>query len=170
MFKLSVETLELDQAYLVDFSRDYEDATVLSAHTRAGAVESIPFRPGMKVKTTALPVAKSLLAQKQPIACEDIAIITTDEGEEERDFFASRGINSYFALPIIIDENVIGMLVVEHYKRIDINTRENQIYFLNIVANMLSDTRKNSLYEEQLYNIAYFDEDTKLVTCCFRGV
>ena len=162
MLKLSVETLELDQAYLVDFSRDYEDATVLSAHTRVGVVESIPFRPGMKVKTAALPVAKSLLAQKQPIACEDITIISTDEGEEERDFFASRGINSYFALPIIIDENVIGMLVVEHYKRIDINTRENQIYFLNIVANMLSDTRKNSLYEEQLYNVAYFDEDTKL--------
>jgi diguanylate cyclase (GGDEF)-like protein len=33
---------------------------------------------------------------------------------------------------------------------------------LKIIANILGDTKKKILYEERLYNFAYFDENTKL--------
>ncbi|NLL90155.1 MAG: EAL domain-containing protein [Dehalococcoidales bacterium] len=162
MFKLSAETLDFDQGYLVDFSADYEDATIVNAHTRDGSVESLPFSSGMKVKTAALPMAKSLIAAKQPVGCVDIESIPFDEGGEERNFFASRGINSYYALPIILENKLIGMLVVEDRKKAKLQVRGKQVYFLGIIANILGDTRKKILYEEKLYHSAYFDEVTEL--------
>jgi diguanylate cyclase (GGDEF)-like protein len=54
------------------------------------------------------------------------------------------------------------MLVVEHYDRIDRNVRERQLYFLRIFTNILGDSKKKTLYEDKLYEFAYFDETTKL--------
>jgi len=121
--------------------------------------ESIPCCPGMKVKAAVLPMAKTLIDQKQPIACENIENIPD---AEERNYFASRGINSYYAIPILINENITGMLVVEYRGKSDVRLSDNRLTFLGIVANILGDAKKKSLYEEELYNIAYFDENTKL--------
>ncbi|HHT24764.1 MAG TPA: bifunctional diguanylate cyclase/phosphodiesterase [Clostridiaceae bacterium] len=54
------------------------------------------------------------------------------------------------------------MLVIEYYDRSKESLRESRIYFLNIIVNMLRDTRQKTLYEEMLYNSAYFDQATKL--------
>ena len=159
MLKLSAKILDFDQAYLVDLSADYENAMIISAHIINEAIDSLPFHPGTKFKTAALPMAKTLITQKQPVGYLDIASI---EGEEERNFFASRGINSYYALPIILENKAIGMLVIEDRRKSNLSARYNQTHFLKIIANILGDARKKILYEERIYNIAYFDETTKL--------
>ena len=156
MYRLSQERLGFDQAYLIEFSADYEDALIFSSYI---VNESIPCCPGMKVKAAVLPMAKTLIDQKQPIACENIENIPD---AEERNYFASRGINSYYAIPILINENITGMLVVEYRGKSDVRLSDNRLTFLGIVANILGDAKKKSLYEEELYNIAYFDENTKL--------
>ncbi|MGI6334141.1 MAG: histidine kinase N-terminal 7TM domain-containing protein [Saccharofermentanales bacterium] len=93
MLEMSVEMLEFDRAYLIEFSADYEDAKVLNMYMKDGAAESFPYRPGKQVKTATLPTVKLLLDQKQPIMCEDIESLPIDD--KERDFFTSRGVASF---------------------------------------------------------------------------
>ncbi|MGI6071567.1 MAG: EAL domain-containing protein [Lachnospiraceae bacterium] len=162
MLKLSAEILDFDQAYLVDFDADYENAMIVNAHTRDGGVELLPFNPGVKVKTADLPIAESLIARKQPVLYENITSVSVDEGGDEGNFLLSRGINSCYALPIMLDEDTVGMLVVEYREKGKLQAKDSRLYFLGIIANILADTRKKILYEERLYNIAYFDEATKL--------
>ena len=163
MFKMSAEIIEFDQAYLVRFSADYKEAMILNVYKTDEAIESLPFQPYVKIKTAALPMAKAIIELRESIACEDVISIPVDEGSEERDYFISRGIYSYYASPIIIDdERTIGMLVVEYKKRSRLSAREGRLYFLGIIANILGNTKKKTLYEERLYNYAYFDESTKL--------
>jgi len=81
MYRLSQERLGFDQAYLIEFSADYEDALIFSSYI---VNESIPCCPGMKVKAAVLPMAKTLIDQKQPIACENIEnILNIYEDKEE---------------------------------------------------------------------------------------
>ncbi|MGI6071569.1 MAG: EAL domain-containing protein [Lachnospiraceae bacterium] len=162
LFELSAGILDFDQAYLVEFDADYENATFLHTHTTSETTESFPFYPGMKVKTTTLPMVKPLIAQNEPIICEDITNIYDDKEMEARNFFISRGVKSCFALPITIDKKIVEMLVVEYKTRLDANLAESRLNYLKIIANTLGDTRKKALYEERLYNIAYFDEATQL--------
>ena len=54
------------------------------------------------------------------------------------------------------------MLVVEYHHRTDAISREGRTYFLKMIANILGDTKKKTLYERRLYNSAYFDKATKL--------
>ena len=74
----------------------------------------------------------------------------------------SRGILSFFAVPIKVDEELDAMLVTEYFDRSDVNFRENRLNFLQIIANILGDARKKILYEKMLYDFAYFDETTNL--------
>ncbi len=162
MFEMSAETLDFDHGYLIDFSTDYEDAIIVSAYAREETDESLAFRSGMRLKTATLPMANVLIAQKHPVGCLDITDISIDESEEERNFFISRGILSYYALPIVLENKVIGMLVIEDGRKADLRVRHNQTHFLGMIANILSDMRQKILYEEKLYDFAYFDESTKL--------
>lgn len=158
MFKMSAEVLDFDQGYLIEFNADYKKANVLNAYTKYGAVKT----ESKEVETAAFPMAKMIINQKQPIGYTDTTSISFQENKEERDFFLSRGILSYYALPIAIEDEVIGMLVVENRKKVDSRVWENQINFLGIIANMLADAKKKIMYEQQLYDNAYYDELTKL--------
>ena len=162
MLVMAAEILEYDYANLIGFSSDYESATVLNVYAQDADIESLPYQPGMTVKTPPLPMNMSLITQQQPVFCEDVEKIPTTDGEEEKNFFASRGINSYFALPIIVDGKTIGIFIVEYRDRSEESSREARLYFLRIIANILGDTKKKTLYEERLYKFAYFDENTKL--------
>jgi len=162
LFEMSAEILTFDCACLVGFSMDYEDAMILNMYWKDGAIESFPYRPGMKVKTAALTVATSLIARKQPIVCEDITSLFTDGSEEVRNFFMAQGVRSFFALPVMVYDAIGGMLVVEYYDRSDIAYSEDRLYFLKMIANVLGDAKKRILDEERLYNYAYFDEATQL--------
>ncbi|HOF25890.1 MAG TPA: EAL domain-containing protein [Clostridia bacterium] len=163
MFKMSYELLNFNHAYLVNFDSDYENATIIN--TFVNVVEgkkSFPFNPGMKIAVSDFPLAKALIEQKQPVMCDDINTIRPDKYDELREYFKSRDINSYFALPIFVEKDLRGMLVIEYYEKSDVHLRENRLYFLMIIANILGDTRQMNLYEEKLYDYAYFDETTKL--------
>ncbi len=162
MFAMADEILEFDYAYLVEFSEDYEDATIINTCVKDAEDESFPYHEGMKVKTATLHVAKALIARDMPIMCEDITNLSIDEAEEQKDYFMSRGVLSFFALPIKAGEDLKGMLVVEYLDRSEISFKDRQLYFLKIIANILGDSRKKTLYEDMLYNFAYFDETTKL--------
>ncbi len=162
MFEMAAEIFDFDCIYLIGFGKDYEEATILNMYLKDLESESFPFHQGMKVKTTSLPIAMSLIAQKQPIVAEDVNKVPIDEDRELRNFFKSRGINSFYALPITTDNHMSGMLLVEYYERSNIAFRERRLYFLQIIANILGDIRKKTLYEERLYHSAYFDEITKL--------
>jgi diguanylate cyclase (GGDEF)-like protein len=162
MFKMSAEIIEFDLAYLVLFSADYQEATILNMYKKDGSIGTLPFSPNVNIRTAALPMAKPIIEQRQAIAREDTINIPIDEGSEARDYFTSRGIYSYYASPILDDEKVIGMLVFEYCSRSRLDISESRLYFLGILANMLADAKKKNLYEEQLYNYAYFDESTKL--------
>ena len=160
MLEASVEILGFDRAYLIAFSADCEDASVFNTYIKDVEIELFSYHPGMQVKIETLPLAKLLMAQNQPLICEDIASLPIDE--EEKYFFTSRGVASFLALPIIVDEELTGMLVAEYDGRIVASDKENLLYFLQMIANILGDTKKKTTYEEKLYNFAYFDETTKL--------
>ncbi|MGI5940002.1 MAG: EAL domain-containing protein [Thermoleophilia bacterium] len=162
MLKSTAEILKIDQIYLVELGWDYEYAMIIDAYTADGSTKSLPFPPGVKVEAAAFPTVESMIEHKQPISCEDIKNVFVDEDGDEGKFFTSRGINSYYMLPIELDENIIGVLVVEQYSKIDEKLRESQAYFLSLIANILGDAKRKILDEEKLYNFAYFDEDTKL--------
>ncbi|MGI6349024.1 MAG: hypothetical protein GX245_04980 [Eubacteriaceae bacterium] len=162
MFEMSAEILDFDHAYLVGFDTDYQEALFLNTYVKDVVTASLPYHPKMKVKTVTLPLVRPLIAQKQPIVCENLIDVPFNEDIEIRDFFMSRGIHSFFALPITANEEIAGMLVVEYFDRSDIANRESRLYFLKIIANILGDAKKKTLYEERLYNVAYFDEITKL--------
>jgi diguanylate cyclase (GGDEF)-like protein len=74
----------------------------------------------------------------------------------------SKGINSFAALPAILDERVYGVLVVEYRDRADMNTWANRLSILKILTNALADAKKKLLYEERLYESAYIDVTTKM--------
>ncbi|NLM19974.1 MAG: EAL domain-containing protein [Clostridiaceae bacterium] len=162
MLEMTDEILDFNHAYLVKFDTNCDDATILNARVKDAGSESFPYRPGMKVKTVTLPMIKLLIDQDMPLMCEDIANVSPEEDGELRRFFMSRGILSYFILPIKVDEEIEGMFVVEYKDPIDISLAESRLYFLKMIVNILGDTRKKTLYEERLYNFAYFDEATKL--------
>lgn len=161
MFEMSMAILKFDCMSLMEFSPDYEEATILNMLRKHGAKPS-PYQPGVTVRTSTMPIVSSLLAQKQPIICENTETLSADEHKEVRDFFISRGVSSFFIFPVMVDNNVGGMLVVEYYDRSNLSSREGRLYFLKMIANILGDTKKKTLYEERLYNFAYFDEATKL--------
>lgn len=160
MLETADAILEFSQAYLIAFSEDCEDATILNTCIKSAESESFPYHPGMKIKTSALPNVMSLFDQGVPVVCEDISNISSDKAEQI-DYFMSRGINSYCALPINVDKEK-GLLVVEYSDRLDINLAEGRINFLKLIGNILVDAKKKIMYEERLYNFAYFDETTKL--------
>lgn len=162
MFQMGAEVMDVDYGYLIRFSDNFEEAIPLNAYTRDGVPEAIPFPLGINIKTTAIPIAKKLIDRKEPIGCADTSSIPIGENDEERDFFLSRGILSYYALPIMIEDKLLGMLVVEDCQKAKMRIRKSQVNFLGVIANILADTRKKILYEEQLYDYAYFDKITKL--------
>jgi transcriptional regulator with GAF, ATPase, and Fis domain len=149
MLVLSAEILGFNHAYIIEFSGDYEDATVLNTCVNNVERGSFPYHTGMKVKTVTLPMAQPLITQGKPLTCEDFTNTGSDEAEERRNFFMSRGVHSFCALPILVDNRVMAMLVVEHYDRIDRNVRERQLYFLRIFTNILGDSKKKTLYENR---------------------
>ncbi len=162
MFEMSAEILDFDSAYLFEFDADYENATVLNVYVKDMKSNSSPFYPGTNFKTADFPENKPLIAGNSPILCEDVASIPIDEIGNQREFFMSRGINSFFALPVIIDKKTDGFFVIEYKRRSNKRFTESRLHFLRIVTNILGDTRKKIFYEERLYNSAYFDEVTKL--------
>jgi len=163
MLKMSAEVLEFDYAYLIGFNEYDDEANVFSTYTKNIEGDSLPYRSGLKVKMADLPMAKVLIARGTPVMCEDIVNTPHDKCEGARDFFISRGINSFFAYPLqLAGRPIEGMLVFEYYDRGDKNLIENRLHFLNMLVNMLGDSRKKTLYEEMLYDVAYFDETTKL--------
>ncbi|HHT24761.1 MAG TPA: EAL domain-containing protein [Clostridiaceae bacterium] len=162
MLEMADEILEFSHAYLVKFSKNYKEATILNMRVKDTDKESFLYRPGLKFKTATFPLVKSLIAQGTPMICEDTKKASFDECGEVKNFFMSKGINSFFALPILVDEKIDGMLVIEYYDRIDLNLAKSRLYFLNIIVNIMGDTRKKLLYERRLYNSAYFDKNTKL--------
>lgn len=161
MFEMAAGILKFDCMSLMEFSPDHEEATILNMHLKDGTPPSL-HRPGMTVKTATMPIVGSLLADKQPIICENTANLPFDEDEAVRHFFLSRGVVSFFIYPIMVDDDVRGMLVVEYYDHGDTSSREGRLYFLKMIANILGDTKKKTLYEERLYTFAYYDEATNL--------
>ena len=162
MFEMSAEILNFDSAFLFEFDAEYENATIISMYVKDIEDKSCSFYPGMKFQTADFPEVELLINQSSPILHEDVTSIPADEAGNQRDFFMSRGITSFFALPIIIDSRTDGFFVIEHKDRSDKRFTESRLHFLRIVANILGDARKKILYEKRLYNFAYLDESTEL--------
>ncbi len=163
MFKMSYELLDFNHAYLVDFDLDYQNVTIDYTFLNVSDErQSFPFNPGTRVAVSDFPVAKTIIEHRQPVMCDDANKIRIDMHDELRQYFKSRDITSYFALPIFADKDLRGMLVIEYYEKSDVHLRENRLYFLMIIANILGDTKQKNLNEEKLYNYAYFDQTTKL--------
>ena len=162
MLEMSAEVLDFDYAYLIKFSAGYEDANVLSTYSKNNESDSLPYHPGMKLKTADLPLAKALIERGTPLKCEDIINNPLNTCEGTRNFLITRGINSFFAFPLQIEEQIEAMLVFEYYDGSNKNVSENRSYFFNMLINILRDSRKKTLYEKMIYDVAYFDETTKL--------
>ncbi|NLL92144.1 MAG: diguanylate cyclase, partial [Ruminococcaceae bacterium] len=162
MLEIISEILRFDYAYIIRFGADYKDATFMNMYVKDPRNKSSPFKAGMKLKTSDLPILKSLIAQNAPMLCEDLTGISFEETEYQKSFFLSRGIKSFFALPITVDNSMSGIFVTEYCEKSDRRFTEGRLHFLKIIANILGDARRKLLYEEMLYNFAYFDEVTKL--------
>ena len=163
MFKMSAEILNFDYAYLLEISPDYENATYVSTYVNCEMADNtFPNYSEMEAKDMILPMIESLRTNKQPIVCDDVANISIREHETAKNYCMSKGIKSFSALPVIIDEKIHGILVVEYLSRTDKHTWENRLSVLKILTNVLADARKKLLYEERLHEFAYFDETTKM--------
>ena len=162
MFKISAEILEFDNAYLFEFDADYKNATIHNMYVKDNDSKSSVFYPGMKFNTADFPEVQPLIARNSPIISEDVTSISVDENGYQRDFFLSRGIKSFFAFPIIVDKKTDGFFVIEYKDLIDKRSTESRLNYMQIITNILGDTKKKGIYEEMLYNFAYFDESTKL--------
>ncbi len=163
LFKMAAEILEFDNAYLFEFDAAYENALILNMYVKDIESKSSHFYPGTMFKTADFPEVKPLIAQNLPLMCEDVTNISLDEAGKQRDFFLSRGINSFFALPITLDDDEVGgFFVIEYREQSDKRLTEGRLHFLRIITNILGDARKKILYEEKLFNSAYFDQTTKL--------
>ncbi|MGI6738843.1 MAG: EAL domain-containing protein [Christensenellales bacterium] len=163
MFEMAVEILAFNQAFIFQFSENHEDATILSMYVDDVEGESFPYCPGLTFKVNDLSMFKSLIEEKTTIVCEDTKNISFDEAGNQIEYFKSRGVDSFFAVPIMVEDQIEGVLVAEYnYQIDDISIVESRLNILKIIANILGDGRKKTLYEERLYNFAFFDEVTKL--------
>ena len=162
MLKMSAEILNFDSAYLFEFDADYKNATINNMYVKDNDSKLTKFYPGMKFKTADFPEIQPLIARNSPLLSEDVTSISVDEAGYQRNFFLSRGIKSFFAFPIIVDNNTDGFFVIEYENLIDKRFTESRLNYMQIITNILGDTKKKGIYEERLYNFAYFDESTKL--------
>ncbi len=162
LLEMADEILEFSHAYVIEFGTDDEYARFFSTCAKGAESESFPFYSGLKVKTATLPMAAPLIDQDTPMMCEDISRVSEEEDQGLKEFFMPRGILSYFALPVNVNSKTAGILVVEYNDQLDIEIAETRLYFLRFIVNILADARKKTMYEERLYNYAYFDETTKL--------
>ena len=163
MFEMAVKILGFNQAFIIEFSKNHEDATVISTYVDDAEGESFPYYQGLALKVKDLTMFKSLLEQKTAIICEDTTDISVDVFGKQIDYIKERGVDTFFAIPIMADDQIEGVLVAEYnYQIDDVSLVESRLNILKIIANILGDARKKILYEERLYNYAYFDEATKL--------
>jgi diguanylate cyclase (GGDEF)-like protein len=163
MMKMTGEILEFCHAFLIGFDHDREDATLLNIYVRNDQQEQFPHSPGTKFKTAEMPLLQSMIVQNTPMICEDTSTLSFDEAGKQLKHFMRSGVKSFFAMPIQVDNEIDGVFVVEYNERMqDTSLTERRYNFLRVVANIMGDARKKILYEERLYDIAYFDEATKL--------
>ncbi len=163
MFEMSAEILNFDYAYLLEVSPDNKNTTFVSTYVNCALAEgSQPYYSEVDAKNAILSIVESIITHKQPIVCDDIRGISIREYEAARNYFMSKGINSFSALPVIIDERISGILIVEYCSITDMYTWENRLPILKILTNVLADANKKILYEERLHEFAYFDAATKM--------
>ncbi|HHW94495.1 MAG TPA: diguanylate cyclase [Mogibacterium sp.] len=162
MMEMAAEILKFKNAILVRFSEEYENATILNMYAKD--IENVPsiYQSGNKMKISDFPLFKFLIDRNTFVICEDIANISFDEDGRQKEFFMDRGVKSFFAMPIIADNKIDGVFIVEYNDRLDTGLAQSRLNLLQIIANMLGDANKKLFYEEKLYNFAYFDEATKL--------
>lgn len=163
IFKMSADILNFDYAYLFEISADYKNSSVVSSYVNCTATkDSFPHHQVTEIEHALLSTLESLITNQQPIVCDDVSGISIREHESARNYFMSKGIHSFAALPAILDEKVYGVLLVEYRDRADRNTWANRLSVLKILANALADAKKKLLYEEKLYEYAYIDLTTKM--------
>jgi diguanylate cyclase (GGDEF)-like protein len=163
MFEIAAGILGFAHAFLIEIGQDFEEATITNMYMKDDKRESLPYYPGKKFRTADFPMFQSLNAQHTPIICEDTTKLSFDDVGEQKEHFTAGGVHSFFAIPITIEDETVAILFVEYNDRIeDISLAESRFNFLKIVANILGDAKKKILYEERLYNFAYFDGTTKL--------
>lgn len=162
MLEMALETLGFKHAYILEFDEEYIEATICNTCINDTAGDSFPYKPGMELDESDLQALRPLMSLEAPTVCEDTANYIFKGGEGQREYFLSRGIESFFVLPIRCYDMTSGMLVVEYSTCMNAGLAERRLYFLRIIANVLGDAKKKIMYEERLYNFAYFDESTKL--------
>ena len=133
---------------LAIFDRDAKEATFVHLNGKDAVIRSHPYRLGMVVATDTLPPVIAPVLRGGTIIYEDMEDGLIEAGEEIRDFFLSRGIHSFFALPILVGKRIDGMLVVEYHHRSDAISREGRSYFLKMIANIWAIRRKRPYTNE----------------------
>ncbi len=163
MFKMSAEILNFDYAYLLELSPDYENTNFVSTYINKAAVNgSRLYYPEVDAENAISSIVEYITTHRQPWICENVAGISIREQETLRNYFVSKEVSSFAALPVIVDERIHGILVVEYRSRTDKYSWENRLAILKILTNVLADARKKIIYEERLHDFAYFDAVTKM--------
>ena len=162
LLEMIAEILKFENALLFELDDDYETSTIYSMYSNNTESKPPPFSVGTVFEVADSPEVKSMIDSNTPIVCEDVAELPIDGAGYQKDFFLSRGINSFFALPVNAEEKTAGILVIEYAERSDKKFTESRLDFLKIITNILGDTTNKLLYEEMLFDFAYFDESTKL--------
>ena len=162
MFKMCAEILDFDNAFLFAYDATYEYATIVNMYMKEADNKSFPLHPGARFKTADFPEAADLISRKTPLKSEDVESISVDKSGYQRNLFLSRGIRSFYASPISADNRVTGFFVIEYKDTGENKFAGNKLNFLTILSNILGDAHNKLQYERMLYNIAYFDESTKL--------
>ena len=103
MFEMAVEILEFNHAYITGFGQDYKDATIVNMYMKDIDKRVVSYYPGMRFSTAELPMFKFLIEQNEPIVCETPQIFPLIRMDCIGDYFMSRGVKSFLAIPITID-------------------------------------------------------------------
>ncbi|NMA93606.1 MAG: EAL domain-containing protein, partial [Clostridiales bacterium] len=161
MFEMSAGLLKFDFAYVLKVDSDHKGAYILNSYANCDTTgASYIHNPGEKISDEIFIVIETVITHKQPTLLEDTAGVSIREYLGARNHFMSKGVRALAALPVILDGDVYGILVVEYREHAVSNVWENRINILKILANLMADAEKKLLYERQLHDFAYFDETT----------
>lgn len=163
MFEMCSVILDFNHAYLCEFSDDRKVATILNVCLKNNISPSFSYEYGMKLPITFFPLIEENIMQNQIVACNNIINMDYDSMGSQREYFTSRGVNSFIASPIVVYDTVVGMVVFEYYQKQEVTLNKSRLNIVQIIANKLGEIKKTTLSEAKLYNFAYFDPVTKLM-------
>lgn len=146
MLALVGTRLEVDRSYLLEFTPDL----MLTTMTHEWCREGIPSRRANHVDfpLSDLPWWSKRVLRGEYVFIPDVAELTK-EAAREKEAFQKQGIQSMLTMPIVVADQVVGHLGFDLVREVR-HWSPEEIAFLAVLANILSDALEKAMMENRL--------------------